>query len=125
MRHDELELAKPPMWADKSDTEVQQMVTALVEDQATDLQKERARQRKGVLGPTQVKRLSFRTVPQSPKRSPRVKCLCADDDKKKAYLEERMATVDAYKRAMGKWRNGKARARFPAGTFPPGQCRCA
>ena len=117
MRHDKLELAKPPQWADKSDEEVQALVTALIE--------ERARKRKGVVGPTKIKRRSFRFIPESPKCSPRVKCLGADEEKKKVYLEDRRATVDAYKRAMGKWQNGKTRARFPAGTMPPGRCRCA
>jgi REP element-mobilizing transposase RayT len=125
MRHDKLELARPPMWADESDEEVRELVSALVEEQATELQKERARKRNKVIGPTKVKRMAFRHIPQSPKRSPRVKCLSADAEKKEAYLEERSATVDAYKRAMGRWRNGKSRTRFPPGTFRPGLCRCA
>lgn len=124
MRHDELELAKPPMWEDKSHEEICDRVTNLVEEQATELQKERARVRKGVVGPTKIKRMPFRRIPDSPKRTPRVKCLCADAEKKNTYLEDRLATVAAHKRAMRRWLAGKARPRFPTGTFAPGRCRC-
>jgi REP element-mobilizing transposase RayT len=124
MRHDELELAKPPIWADKTDAQVQALVTELLEAQATKLQEERARKRQKVMGPKRLMGFSFRHIPKSPKRSPRVKCLSHDLKKKKAYIQARQGTVDAFKRAMGKWQNGKTRARFPAGTFPPGRCRC-
>jgi REP element-mobilizing transposase RayT len=125
MRHDELTLATPPMWGDESDEDVCEQVTTLIEEQATELQKERARKRKKVVGPTKVMRKPFRYIPPDPKCSPRVKCLSADADKKREYLEERMTTVDAYKRAMGRWREGKSKVQFPDGTFRPGLCRCA
>lgn len=125
MRSDPLELAKLPMWEDKTDEEVRQLVVKHLEEQATERQKERARRRQKVVGPTKIKRKTFRYIPPSPKRTPRVKCLCADVVKKKKYLEERITTVDAYKRAMGRWRRGKSKVRFPTGTYPPGRCRCA
>ncbi len=125
MRSDALELATPPMWEDKTRGEVRQLVTALIEEQATELQRERARRRKGVVGPKEIKRARFRRIPKSPKRTPRVKCLCADAEKRKAYLEERMETVAAYKRAMDRWRKGYSDVSFPTGTHPPGWCRCA
>ncbi|QDG51905.1 hypothetical protein FIV42_14500 [Persicimonas caeni] len=125
MRSDELVLATPPMWEDKSDEELRQLIVAQVEEQATELQKERARRRRRVVGPAKLKRMKVRHSPPAPKCYPRVKCLCADAEKKKAYLEERMTTVDAYKQAMGRWRRGKSSVTFPTGTHPPGLCRCA
>ncbi|QDG53914.1 hypothetical protein FIV42_25175 [Persicimonas caeni] len=125
MRSDELVLATLPMWENKTEEEARQLVVTHIEEQATELQKERARKRKSVAGPAKVKRMKWRYIPPAPKRSPRVKCLCADEEKKSAYLEARMTTVDAYKRAMGRWRKGKSQVSFPTGTYPPGLCRCA
>jgi putative transposase len=124
MRHDELELAKPPMWKDKTDEEVRERLCAAIEEQAAELQKERARRREKVVGPRRVMSFPHDHIPAHPKCSPRVKCLGKDPERITAYLEDRRATVDAYKQAMGKWRNGKIRATFPTGTFPPGRCRC-
>lgn len=125
MRHDELHLAKPPMWEDKSDKEVNEKLVDLIEEEAKALQKERARRREKVVGPKKITQRNFRDRPRSPKRSPRVKCLSSDAQERRDYLSARRRTVDIQKRAMRKWRGkGKTRPKFPPGTFPPGWCRC-
>lgn len=124
MRHDELALATPPMWCDKSTPEVSDRVITLITDAADALRRQRAERNEETLGPGAVLAQNFRERPSEPKRRPRVRCLSTDASRRAEYMERRLRTVDAYRSAMAKWRNKDENPEFPEGTCRPGLCRC-
>ncbi len=120
----ELELSTLPNFKDLTKKQAQQKVCEHIEPTATRLQKERADRQDKCMGPRKILATKWWDRPNDPKKSPRPLCHCSSAQERKAYREQLYETMDAYKKASGRWRDGETNISFPYGTIPPGHTRC-
>jgi REP element-mobilizing transposase RayT len=120
----ELELATPPMFDDLDAAEAQAKICEHVNEGARELQKERARRRIKCAGPAKIMAKHWSDGRKAPKKSARPLCQSGCEKLRREHREQVWATTDAYKDAMGRWREGKSNPSFPDGTIPPGHVAC-
>jgi hypothetical protein len=120
----ELELATPPMFEDLDEAKAQAKICEHVNEGAPKLKKERAKRRIKCAGPAKIMAKHWSQRPSAPKKSVRPLCHSGGAKLRRAHREQVWATTDAYKDAMGRWREGKSNLSFPDGTIPPGHVAC-
>jgi REP element-mobilizing transposase RayT len=119
-----LELATPPMFEDLDAAEAQAKICEHIDEGARELQKERAKRRIKCVGPAKIMAKHWSHRPKDSKKSARPLCHSGCAKLRRAHREQFWATTDAYKDAMGRWREGKSKPSFPHGTIAPGHTAC-
>ncbi|QDG49589.1 hypothetical protein FIV42_02185 [Persicimonas caeni] len=119
-----LELAKLPKWEDMDDEAYHQKMREECHKHAGELAKKRCRP---CLGRKKVLAQKWSSRPRNPKKAPRPLCHGGDLQQREEYRQQRWDVTDDYRKAVGKWREGKTqvkRIEFPEGTIPPGHQFC-
>lgn len=119
-----LKLTTPPMFDELDAVSARAKICEHIVQGARELQKERARRRIKCVGPAKVMGKHWSDRPKTPKKSIRPLCHSGCAKLRRAHREQVWATTDAYKDAMGRWREGKSNPSFPDGTIPPGYTAC-
>jgi hypothetical protein len=112
------------MFEDLDAAAAQAKICEHVDEGARELQKERAKQRIKCAGPAKVMAKHWSDRPRAPKKSVRPLCHSGCAKLCREHREQVWATIDAYKDAIGRWREGKSSPSFPDGTIPPGHVAC-
>jgi REP element-mobilizing transposase RayT len=124
MKWVETELARPPIWPELDDREVQERICELVDAEEARLRAEIERRNGRVLGRSRVNRERWCDRPDAVRWRKRRRYAAADKTKKDMYESFYEATRRQYRRAARMWRDHRKWGDYPPGTFPPGWQRC-
>ncbi|QDG50285.1 hypothetical protein FIV42_05925 [Persicimonas caeni] len=116
-----LEMAKLPQWQNLDDDAYHQKIVDECHTHAGELAKLRT---VPCPGPKKVLSVKWSDSPRKSKKAPRPLCHGGDFKQRQEYREDRRLLVDRYRKAVGRWREGKSDVEFPDGTIPPGRQFC-